>query len=107
MSKLRLYIEDADQNLKYLGLLSLSKILRCQPKAVLPHKSVEREEGGEERNEGRMRERIKGRGQGKWRVGGERRSIPLNFLRSPPSLSTLTDSAHEQVFFFDPFFGNP
>jgi AP-3 complex subunit delta-1 len=40
VSKLRLYIEDPDQNLKYLGLLSLSKILKCQPKAVVPHKDM-------------------------------------------------------------------
>ena len=34
VSKLRLFVEDADQNLKYLGLLAMSKILQCQPKAV-------------------------------------------------------------------------
>ena len=34
VSKLRLFVEDADQNLKYLGLLAMSKILQCQPKAI-------------------------------------------------------------------------
>ena len=38
VSKLRLFIEDADQNLKYLGLLAMSKILKAQPKIVQQHK---------------------------------------------------------------------
>eukprot|EP00795_Rhopilema_esculentum_P004963 gene4963-21309_t len=40
VSKLRLLIEDPDQNLKYLGLLSLNKILATVPKAVQPHKDL-------------------------------------------------------------------
>ncbi|XP_057298672.1 AP-3 complex subunit delta-1-like isoform X2 [Hydractinia symbiolongicarpus] len=39
-SKLRLLIEDPDQNLKYLGLLLLNKILKCQPKLVLGQKDL-------------------------------------------------------------------
>ena len=38
VSKLRLFIEDADQNLKYLGLLAMAKILKAQPKIVQQHK---------------------------------------------------------------------
>ncbi len=40
VSKLRLFIEDADQNLKYLGLLAMAKILKAQPKIVQQHKLV-------------------------------------------------------------------
>lgn len=40
VSKLRLFIEDADQNLKYLGLLAMAKILKAQPKIVQQHKWV-------------------------------------------------------------------
>ncbi|EDV21570.1 uncharacterized protein TRIADDRAFT_29995, partial [Trichoplax adhaerens] len=40
VSKLRLLIEDADQNLKYLGLLAMSKILKAHPKAVQAHKDM-------------------------------------------------------------------
>lgn len=40
VTKLRLLIEDPDQNLKYLGLLLLNKILKTQPKLVLGHKDV-------------------------------------------------------------------
>eukprot|EP00112_Aurelia_sp_Birch-Aquarium-sp1_P011804 Seg2482.5 transcript_id=Seg2482.5/GoldUCD/mRNA.D3Y31 product="AP-3 complex subunit delta-1" protein_id=Seg2482.5/GoldUCD/D3Y31 len=40
VSKLRLLIEDPDQNLKYLGLFSLNKILAKVPKAVQPHKDL-------------------------------------------------------------------
>ena len=38
VSKLRLFIEDADQNLKYLGLLAMAKILQYQPKLLNQHK---------------------------------------------------------------------
>ena len=38
VSKLRLFIEDSDQNLKYLGLLAMAKILKTQPKIVQQHK---------------------------------------------------------------------
>lgn len=38
VSKLRLFIEDPDQNLKYLGLLAMAKILKAQPKIVQQHK---------------------------------------------------------------------
>jgi len=40
VSKLRLLIEDQDQNLKYLGLLLLNKILKAQPKIVVGHKDL-------------------------------------------------------------------
>ena len=40
VTKLRLLIEDPDQNLKYLGLLLLNKILKAQPKLVLGHKDI-------------------------------------------------------------------
>ena len=40
VSKLRLFIEDADQNLKYLGLLAMAKILQHQPKLLTQHRSV-------------------------------------------------------------------
>ena len=32
VQKLRILIEDSDQNLKYLGLLAMSKILKTHPK---------------------------------------------------------------------------
>ena len=38
VSKLRLFIEDADQNLKYLGLLAMAKILEHQPKVIQQHR---------------------------------------------------------------------
>ncbi|XP_068728186.1 AP-3 complex subunit delta-1-like [Montipora capricornis] len=40
VSKLRILIEDSDQNLKYLGLLAMSKILSVNPKAVQAHKDI-------------------------------------------------------------------
>ncbi|XP_078354382.1 AP-3 complex subunit delta-1-like [Oculina patagonica] len=40
VSKLRILIEDSDQNLKYLGLLAMSKILAVNPKAVQVHKDI-------------------------------------------------------------------
>uniref|UniRef100_A0A8C4MXD4 Adaptor related protein complex 3 subunit delta 1 n=1 Tax=Equus asinus asinus TaxID=83772 RepID=A0A8C4MXD4_EQUAS len=36
----RILIEDSDQNLKYLGLLAMSKILRTHPKSVQAHKDL-------------------------------------------------------------------
>jgi len=40
IAKLRLFIEDPDQNLKYLGLLALSKLMKIAPKAVQEHKDT-------------------------------------------------------------------
>jgi AP-3 complex subunit delta-1 len=40
ISKLRLFIEDSDQNLKYLGLVALGGILKVHPKAVAEHRDV-------------------------------------------------------------------
>ncbi|XP_071450099.1 AP-3 complex subunit delta-1 [Hetaerina americana] len=40
VQKLRILIEDTDQNLKYLGLLAMSKILRTHPKSVQAHKDL-------------------------------------------------------------------
>ncbi|KAJ3029605.1 AP-3 complex subunit delta-1 [Rhizophlyctis rosea] len=40
VSKLKLFIEEPDQNLKYLGLLALSKLLAVRPKAVIEHKDM-------------------------------------------------------------------
>eukprot|EP00123_Amoebidium_parasiticum_P017258 comp23772_c0_seq1/m.41199 comp23772_c0_seq1/g.41199 ORF comp23772_c0_seq1/g.41199 comp23772_c0_seq1/m.41199 type:complete len:1254 (-) comp23772_c0_seq1:650-4411(-) len=40
VSKLRLFIEDSDQNLKYLGLVQLAKISKIQPKAATEHKDL-------------------------------------------------------------------
>jgi len=40
VQKLRILIEDSDQNLKYLGLLALSRILKSHPKAVQAHKDL-------------------------------------------------------------------
>ncbi len=40
VQKLRILIEDSDQNLKYLGLLAMSKILRTHPKSVQGHKDL-------------------------------------------------------------------
>ncbi|CAF1088166.1 unnamed protein product [Rotaria sp. Silwood1] len=37
VQKLRILIEDSDQNLKYLGLLAMSKILQTHPKSVQAH----------------------------------------------------------------------
>lgn len=41
VSKLRLFIEDSDQNLKYLGLLAMAKILQHQPKLLNQHRFIE------------------------------------------------------------------
>lgn len=40
VQKLRILIEDTDQNLKYLGLLAMSKILKTHPKSVQTHKDL-------------------------------------------------------------------
>lgn len=40
LQKLRILIEDSDQNLKYLGLLAMSKILLTNPKSVQTHKDL-------------------------------------------------------------------
>ncbi|CAG0900344.1 unnamed protein product, partial [Darwinula stevensoni] len=40
VQKLRVLIEDSDQNLKYLGLLAMSKILKTHPKSVQAHKDL-------------------------------------------------------------------
>ena len=40
VQKLRILIEDSDQNLKYLGLLAMSKILKTSPKSVSGHKDL-------------------------------------------------------------------
>ncbi|CAF2194416.1 unnamed protein product [Rotaria magnacalcarata] len=37
VQKLRILIEDSDQNLKYLGLLAMSRILQTHPKSVQAH----------------------------------------------------------------------
>ncbi|EGT35808.1 hypothetical protein CAEBREN_20013 [Caenorhabditis brenneri] len=40
VQKLGVLIEDSDQNLKYLGLLAMGKILKTHPKAVQAHKDI-------------------------------------------------------------------
>lgn len=40
VQKLRILIEDSDQNLKYLGLLAMSRILQTHPKSVQTHKDL-------------------------------------------------------------------
>ncbi|ESN98976.1 hypothetical protein HELRODRAFT_107104 [Helobdella robusta] len=40
VQKLRILIEDSDQNLKYLGLMAMSKILKTHPKSVQAHKDL-------------------------------------------------------------------
>ncbi|KAI9091451.1 Clathrin/coatomer adaptor, adaptin-like protein, partial [Phlyctochytrium arcticum] len=39
-AKLKIFIEDSDQNLKYLGLYALGKLLKVRPKAVLEHRET-------------------------------------------------------------------
>ncbi|TPX63857.1 hypothetical protein SpCBS45565_g06328 [Spizellomyces sp. 'palustris'] len=39
-AKLKLFIEEPDQNLKYLGLCALSKLLAVRPKAVVEHRDT-------------------------------------------------------------------
>lgn len=38
VQKLRIFIEDSDQNLKYLGLQAMAQVLKIAPKAVMPHR---------------------------------------------------------------------
>ncbi|TPX42933.1 hypothetical protein SeMB42_g03760 [Synchytrium endobioticum] len=40
VTKLKAFVEDPDQNLKYLGLYALSKLLPIRPKAVADHRDV-------------------------------------------------------------------
>lgn len=40
ISKLRNFVEDSDQNLKYLGLLALNNIMKIHPKAVAEHRDL-------------------------------------------------------------------
>ena len=40
ITKLRVFIEDPDQNLKYLGLLALARLMKIAPKAVQEHKDT-------------------------------------------------------------------
>lgn len=40
IQKLRIFIEDTDQNLKYLGLLAMKKMLQIHPKSVRAHQDV-------------------------------------------------------------------
>jgi AP-3 complex subunit delta-1 len=40
VTKLRIFIEDQDQNLKYLGLQSMAKVLKIAPKAVAAHRDL-------------------------------------------------------------------
>ena len=40
LAKLRLFVEDSDQNLKYLGLVALGNIMAIHPKAVAEHRDL-------------------------------------------------------------------
>ena len=40
VQKLRIFIEDSDQNLKYLGLLAMKKMLQIHPKSVRAHQDI-------------------------------------------------------------------
>jgi len=40
LEKLRTFIENPDQNLKYLGLLGLHKLMKAHPRAVVEHKDL-------------------------------------------------------------------
>lgn len=40
VTKLRIFVEDQDQNLKYLGLQALESVLKIAPKAVSVHKEL-------------------------------------------------------------------
>ncbi|KAJ3175822.1 hypothetical protein HK101_010571, partial [Irineochytrium annulatum] len=40
VSKLKIFVEDPDQNLKYLGLFALCKLLPIRPRAVAEHREV-------------------------------------------------------------------
>ena len=38
MDKLKTFVEDEDQNLKYLGLVAMSNFMKVHPKVVSEHK---------------------------------------------------------------------
>jgi AP-3 complex subunit delta-1 len=40
LAKLRMFVEDQDQNLKYLGLVALGDIMQIHPKAVAEHRDL-------------------------------------------------------------------
>ena len=40
VSKLRMFVEDADANIRYLGLVALGRIMKIHPKAVAEHREV-------------------------------------------------------------------
>ena len=40
IGKLRMFVEDSDQNLKYLGLVALGSIMKIHPKAVAEHRDL-------------------------------------------------------------------
>ncbi|KAI8896476.1 Clathrin/coatomer adaptor, adaptin-like protein [Globomyces pollinis-pini] len=40
VSKLKIFLEQSDQNLKYLGLFALGKLLKVRPKAVAEHRDI-------------------------------------------------------------------
>ncbi|CAF1442722.1 unnamed protein product, partial [Rotaria sordida] len=40
VQKLRILIEDSDQNLKYIGLLAMSTILHTHPKSIQSHSDL-------------------------------------------------------------------
>lgn len=40
VQKLRIFIEDSDQNLKYLGLLAMKRMLQIHPKSVRAHQDI-------------------------------------------------------------------
>jgi AP-3 complex subunit delta-1 len=40
VQKLRIFIEDSDQNLKYLGLQAMASVLKIHPKAVAAHRDL-------------------------------------------------------------------
>lgn len=40
VTKLRIFVEDQDQNLKYLGLQSMARVLKIAPKAVAAHRDL-------------------------------------------------------------------
>ena len=40
LARLRAFVEDPDQNLKYLGLVALSEIMQTHPKAVTEYRDL-------------------------------------------------------------------
>ena len=65
VQKLRIFVEDSDQNLKYLGLQAMSSVLKIAPKAVHPHR-LTRRKGGGRRCGGGGREEGEKKKQGRW-----------------------------------------